>query len=315
IGHLGSLRGYSSSLSLIPDEDIGIFIATNSFSNVHGKFLAQFFNRYFPEPSNSPSLERVEISSQELAKYTGTYRDMEYPRSTLAKITGVGKEIRVTTQPDGTLIVQTPPLLFRGKLENTKLIPTQEPGLFYRDNDNAYVYFVADDSGTITNVSNPLYPKIGTYQKVPWYENIYLHLGLLAFCTIFFLTATFAGIIRPLLRVLQGKKSHLPQLTWVRTVAGLIGILNLIFLIGLPLYLWLWGAWKLAYGVPPVAVGFLSLPILTTILAVILLISILTVWGKKYWSWQGRSHYTLITLAAIIFVPLLGYWNLLGWQF
>ncbi len=34
---------------------------------------------------------------------------MEYPRSTLAKITGVAKEIQVTTQPEGTLLIQTPP--------------------------------------------------------------------------------------------------------------------------------------------------------------------------------------------------------------
>ncbi len=314
IGHLGSLRGYSSSLTLIPEDNVGIFIATNSFSNVHGKFIAQFFNRYFPEQENldiSPS----QISPQELEKYTGTYRDMEYPRSTLAQITGVAKEINVTPQPEGTLLVQTPPLLFRGKIESIKLIPTSAPGLFYRQNDNAYVLFIEDDSGKITHVSNPLYPKIGTYQKVPWYETIRVHLGLLICCTILFLTATIAGIIRPLLCILRGKVNCLPQLTIARTIAGFIGLLNLIFLIGLPLYLWKWGAWKLVYGVPPVAVGLLSLPILTSILSLILLMLVLIVWRKNYWSWSGRSHYSLITLAAIAFIPLLAYWNLLGWQF
>jgi CubicO group peptidase (beta-lactamase class C family) len=40
IGHLGSLRGYSSSLTLMPDQNIGIFIASNSFSGIHGKLLS-----------------------------------------------------------------------------------------------------------------------------------------------------------------------------------------------------------------------------------------------------------------------------------
>ena len=313
IGHLGSLRGYSSFLNLIPEENIGIFIATNAFSNVHGEFITKFFERYYPN-SPSPNLAAEEVEP-ELEKYTGTYRDMEYPRSTMAQITGIAKEIQVTTRSDGTLLIQPPSLLFRSKIEDTKLIPTEEPGLFYRDRDNAYVYFVADESGKVTHVSNPLYPKIGTYQKVPWYETITVHLGILIFCTLFFLTATIAGIVRPLLRVLRGKADSLPKFTLARTVAGSIGLLNLVFIIGLPLYLWRWGAWKLVYGVPSVAVVLLGLPILTTVLSAILLILMLIVWQKNYWSWQGRSHYTLVSISAIIFIPLLAYWNLLGWQF
>ena len=312
IGHLGSLRGYSSSLDLIPEENIGIFIATNSFSNLHGEFLAEFFNRYFPAEQN-PDLV-TQTPPEELEQYTGTYRDMEYPRSTIAKITGIAKEINVATQ-NGTLIVKTPPLVFRSQVENIKLTPTKEPGLFYRDRDNAYVYFVADNSGKVTHVSNPLYPKIGIYQKVPWYETIWVNLGILAFCVLFFLTAAIAGIIRPLIRLLRRQKIATPKLTWVRTLAGLIGILNLIFIIGLPLYLWRWGSWKLVYGVPPVAVGLFSLPVLTVIMSAILLIMMLLVWQKKHWGWQGRSHYSLITVAAIAFIPLLAYWNFLGWQF
>ena len=272
IGHLGSLRGYSSFLNLIPEENIGIFIATNSFSNVHGEFIDRFFNRYFPEQSK-PNVATSNVSPQQLQKYAGTYRDMEYPRSTIAKITGIAKEINVTTQPNGTLLIQTPPLLFRSNVENIELTPTEESNLFYRSLDNAYVFFVEDERG-IQNVSNPLYPKIGTYQRVPWYETIKVHLGLLAFSAIFFLTATIAGIIRPIIGLLRRKIIHTPKLTWVRTVAGLIGMLNLIFLIGLPLYLWWWGAWKLVYGVPPVAVGLFGLPVLTSILSLILLIMI-----------------------------------------
>lgn len=313
IGHLGSLRGYSSFLNLIPEENIGIFIATNSFSNVHGEFIDRFFDRYFPEQSKK-GVVTPEVPSQKLQKYAGTYRDMEYPRSTIAKITGIAKEIRVTTQPNGTLLIQTPPLLFRSNVENIELTPTEESDLFYRQNDDAYVFFVEDESG-IQNVSNPLSPKIGTYQRVSWYETIKLHVGLLALCAIFFLTATIAGIIRPLLRIFSQKKIPSPKLTWVRTVAGAIGMLNLIFLIGLPLYLWRWGAWKLVYGVPPVAVCLFGLPVLTSILSLILLIMMLVVWRKSYWSTLGRFHYTGITIASIVFIPLLVYWNLYGWQF
>jgi CubicO group peptidase (beta-lactamase class C family) len=77
IGHLGSLRGYSSLLTLIPEENIGIFIVTNSFNGIHDKFISRFFDRYFP--ATQPKINAAKLSSQQLTKYTGTFRDMEYP--------------------------------------------------------------------------------------------------------------------------------------------------------------------------------------------------------------------------------------------
>jgi hypothetical protein len=38
-------------------------------------------------------------------------------------------------------------------------------------------------------------------------------------------------------------------------------------------------------------------------------------WKNNYWSLVKRSHYSLITLAALVFIPFLTYWNLLGFQF
>ncbi|PSN05821.1 serine hydrolase, partial [filamentous cyanobacterium CCT1] len=53
IGHLGSLRGYSSSLTLMGDRRLGLFIAANSFSGIHSQLLRQFFDRYFPAPPDA----------------------------------------------------------------------------------------------------------------------------------------------------------------------------------------------------------------------------------------------------------------------
>ena len=305
IGHLGSLRGYSSSLTLIPEENIGIFIATNSFDNIHGQFIARFFDRYFPQPSSTPS-DKPQHSS--LARYTGTYRDMEYPRATAAKLIGVFQHIKIIEQPDGTLLAQTPNLLFRG-VDSTKLIPTKEPRLFRRQSDNANVFFVEDARGKITHLSNPLYPKIGTYERVPWYETIGIHLGLLAFSVILFLSA----IIQSLLRI-RGKTLDPSKLTSARVLASLIGLFNLTFLIGLPLYLWQWGAWKLVYGVPAIAVGFFCLPVIAAVLSLILLALIISVWRKNE-SWRARAPFSLAIIGESLFIPLLIYWNLFGWQF
>ena len=114
-------------------------------------------------------------------------------------------------------------------------------------------------------------PKIGAYERIPWYETIWVQLGIVAFCAIVFLSASSVGLIRPLIRRLRGKRFIVEQKfssAWV--VAGLVGTLNLVFLIGLPLSLWFIGVWKLVYGVPGVVVALVCLPLITTVLIPIL---------------------------------------------
>ena len=38
-------------------------------------------------------------------------------------------------------------------------------------------------------------------------------------------------------------------------------------------------------------------------------------WKQRYWSFAGRVHYTIVTLAALTFIWLLNDWNLLGFKF
>jgi CubicO group peptidase (beta-lactamase class C family) len=319
IGHLGSLRGYSSSLTLMPDQNIGIFIASNSFSGIHGKLLSQLLDHYFPVPDKPAPLKPLALTDEQLDRFTGTYRDVEYPRATFLKPSAVFKHINIKKGDNGTLVIQTPGLFFLNNPQNIKLIPV-EPKLFQRANDDALTAFgeAIEDEGSnqIKFVFNPLWPKIGAYERVPWYETAWVQLGLLCFCVLVFLSAFFIWPIRPLIRRLRGKNFQIerqPSRAWL--LAGVVGTLNLVFIIGLPLSLWLYGAWKLAYGVPAFAIAFLSLPPIATVLTLGLAVFTVLGWKNKYWSVIARSHYSLITLAALAFIPLLTYWNLLGFQF
>ncbi|GAB4379435.1 MAG: serine hydrolase [Elainellaceae cyanobacterium] len=312
IGHLGSLRGYSSSMTLLPDRNIGIFIASNSFSGVHGKIIGKFFDRYFPV--SDPSTPEPAPNDLDLSQFTGYYRDLEYPRHTLTKISGTFKHIQIIENNDNTLTIQTPNLFFFGKMPQKHLVPIDLP-LFRRVEDNALTAFGEDSEGSMF-AFNPIYPKIGAYVRVPWYETIWAQLGLLGFCALFFLSACIAWLIRPLIQRLQGKSSNAEHpLGWALRIAGLIGLLNLAFLIGFPLSLWLMGVWKLAYGMPPIAIALLCLPILATALTLVLPATAISAWVQGRWSLARRWHYSVVTLAALAFIPFLTYWNLLGFQF
>lgn len=318
IGHLGSLRGYSSSLTLMPDRNIGIFIASNSFSGIHGKLLSQLLDRYFPVPKESV-LEPLALTDEQLERFTGTYYDLEYPRATFLKPSAVFKQINIKKGDRGTLVIHTPGLFFLSNPQNIELIPI-EPQLFKRSNDDALTAFgeAIEDRGRdeIKFVFNPLWSKIGAYERVPWYKTVWVQLGVLGFCVVVFLSAFMIWSIRPLIRRLQGKEFQLKQQHsqgWL--LAGFVGTLYLVFLIGLPLSLWLYGAWKLAYGVPAFAIAFLCLPPIATVLTVGLAIFTVLAWKHKYGSAIARMHYSLITLTALAFIPFLFYWNLWGFQF
>lgn len=314
-GHLGSLRGYSSSLTLLSDRNIGIFIATNSFSGINGKLLTQFFDRYFPAPQKPAAKKPLALSPEQLERFTGTYRDLEYPRDTFAKLTAPFEHINIKRGNEGTLLVSTPSLFFVGNAPKIQLSPV-EPLLFQRVNDDAFTAFEQDESGWIRFAFNPLWAKIGAYEHIRWYETSWVQLGILGFCVIVFLSAIVIYPIVPLIRRLRGRRFQgKGQLHWAWILAGLIGSLNLAFLLGFPLSIWLYGFWRLVYGVPTVAIAFLCIPLLTTGLTLGLFIFTVLAWKNSYWSFKKRSHYSLITFAASIFIPFLTYWNLLGFQF
>ena len=309
LGHLGSLRGYSSALMLIPAQNIGIFISANSFSGVHDQFLEAFYERYFP--AESPSTESV-YKPDDLSRLTGVYRDLEYPRHTPAKLTALAQRIWVDAD-DQTLTIKAPNLFFAKKVESQQLAPV-EPLVFRRLEDDALAAFEVDKTGQIRYLFNPLFGTIGAYQRVPWYEVGWIHGVALLFCAFTFLWATAVGLIGPIFK--QDSKTHKPRShPWVLQLAGLSGLLNLVFLIGLPLGLWLTGAWKLAYGMPGFAIALFCLPILTTALLPLVLLAAFKVSRAQDWPTGARIRYGLFTLGAVGFVPLLLYWNLLGFQF
>ncbi|MGG6242018.1 serine hydrolase domain-containing protein [Nodosilinea sp. AN01ver1] len=315
VGHLGSLRGYSSSLTLMPDQNIGIFIVSNSFSGVHSRVLKQFFDRYFPPPvdGTAADLPAVDPAEVDLSRFVGTYRDLEYPRHTLVKLSAPLSHI-VIRQSQSGLNIQTPSLFFRYPMPNSQLEPVG-PLLFRHRDDGTLTAFEADDEGHIVYAYNPIFAKMATFSKIAWYENLWLHAAVVVAAAFLFLSGLWVWPLRPLWRRLRNRAGHTgPPTPLVWRMAGGVSMLNLIFVIGFPLSLWLYGGWKLAYGMPWFGFALLTLPIVATVLTVAMVAIAIWVYGQKEWSWARRAHYSLLTLAAVGFAVLMGYWNILGYQ-
>ena len=110
------------------------------------------------------------------------------------------------------------------------------------------------------------------------------------------------------------RKRHLEtEPTWRRAlwVSWVVSAMNLVFLLAVLLTF----GEELVFGVPLSIRVLLVIPIITSILAVVLLILTAIAWVRRYGSLWGRLTYSFISLASVLFVLFAGYWNMLGWRF
>ena len=97
-------------------------------------------------------------------------------------------------------------------------------------------------------------------------------------------------------------------------MAGLVATLYLVFallLVGMSLPI----RPQNDFGIHPYYVVMLSIPLLAIPLTGAMIFFTVMAWRRHYWALRGRVHYTLCTAAAVAYIPLLHYWNLLGFRF
>ena len=68
-------------------------------------------------------------------------------------------------------------------------------------------------------------------------------------------------------------------------------------------------------NVSPSLVAVLTLPLLVAVGTVGVLVFAALSWKHRFWGLFGRLHYSLVALSMVVFIALLGYYNLLGFQF
>ncbi|MBE9127724.1 MULTISPECIES: serine hydrolase domain-containing protein [unclassified Coleofasciculus] len=311
IGHSGNLHGYTSILFLIPEKNLGFFFAYNRFGyskSLGGDLFSKFIDHYYPVSEQSmPSEASADLAAQ-ADRFTGIYQNIQYPRFTPAKLTALTNQYRVTANNDGTLTVARIPQFFFSSQSEKLAVAQLSSLLFRRVERHGYAAFAQNNQGQIAYLFNPFGPTIaGGYRQLSWYETLWFQIGWLVFCLLIFVSATIIWLI--------GYWRHRRQsgkwARWAKLLAVLVSVLNLVFVIGLGLVTWL-EMWQFLYGLPIAAIALFYIPPITTGLSLGLLICTVLAWKDKYWSAWARVYYSVMTLAAIAFLPFLVQWNLLG---
>jgi CubicO group peptidase (beta-lactamase class C family) len=304
--HYGGLPGFACRLLLMPQEGLGIFVAINSDeAQICDESVERFLDRFYPNAA-SPSVPRLTgRRSEGLERFAGSYRWNFYSRRTIGKLFTLTSQSRVTAEADGTLSMSYP-----GAPPGPQRWVEVEPLYFLRTDGKGQAAFRADSQGRIVQLF------IGgmVREKVAWYESSEIQQGLLAWFALIFLSGCLICPTAWLVRLWRRRPQ--PAGPPVGLVVLLVSGLNLTFLIGWVLaFTPVMDLVELDFGVPPAVVIWLVLPLLSTALTGALAILVVPFWRNRQGSPWGRFHCSLVTLSAVLFVPFLMYWNLLGFHY
>jgi CubicO group peptidase (beta-lactamase class C family) len=319
IGHGGDIGTYSSQMILHPEDDLGFFVVYNVFNDtLRNRLIVAFMDRYYAEESPATAPETLEMSQEELSRFTGAYRWVRHSRSTIGKLVALTPgpyNVNIVANEDGTLSVS-----FFGTDPEWRYAPVtslvfkqvqggvHEIGGLEIDLGETLV-FREDETGQIEFAFVPL--QNVALEKVAFYEGGDAQFGSLGGFLFIFISPFIVWSIGALIRRIRKRASTATASSKrARWVAVLMSALNIIFMMILFL-----GGGDMSLGVPPIIRIALIIPLVTLLLTLIMLPMTVYAWKDGYWSVLGRIYYSFLTLTAVLFLVWANYWNLIGWRF
>ncbi|MEM6802692.1 MAG: serine hydrolase, partial [Bacteroidota bacterium] len=299
IGHGGATEYFFSFMLLMPEEEVGIFISTNTQNGTDliRKATNAFFDRYFPAKS-SPEVH--ELADDDLEKFTGTYLSNRRPRTRFTKLVALFNTPLEVKVKEGKLITGG---------ENTQIWYPIGAETFQDSKSTDRIAFGKDEEGKYSFLYRDASPHVA-YERVSTLESrgfnlfvLIMSLGLGIFACIYWLLSLGLKNVYRL-----DRSADLPA-----TSKFLLG-LNVLILI---VFAFLYGA-TLDSAIPH---GIKTSDYFTFILAggFALLSLVQMVLALRHFSrsikLRSKLFYFLISLGMLALVFLMNYWKLLGFHF
>jgi len=301
IGHGGDTIWFHSLLVLIPEKNEGFFVSYNSVGGGGSPRIDLTYallDRYHPaEMSVAKSTSDFKKRTQQC---TGNYRPTRVIHTTWAKLMALMMNYSVSTTKEGNLFAA-----------NKQWVEV-EPYIFQEVGGRDRIVFEADENGDITTMLFDSLPYFA-FVKVPWYQSPNFSYFLLALCGILFLTSLRWPLSAIFRKLCKCKTEEIQAPKSARWTAGMMSILYLAFVVGL--FVSIQDEMSFMFGIPTQVKILLAFPLVSALLTLFAIIFMVIAWSKKYWTWCGRLHYTLVVLASLATLWFLNYWNLLGYKF
>ncbi len=304
VGHGGDLSGAHSQYVLVPEEDLGFFVAVNGDGSVADgnvlldaryrivkEFLAEFAGtgRGGAEPSGGSALSAEEVA--QLRRYAGSYTSTRASRGEPSAALTLFSSVSVEATADG--LRTTDPLL------GERHWAPVEPGVF-RSAEGDRLAFIERD-GEVVGLGLDLVPS-QNYERAPWYDSPALHLAV-ALGALLVLATVAVWPVLALVRRLRDRPGTAPAAARAaRWAAGGAAVLCVGFTVLTAVLL---SDMHLAETLVLTGSPLLTVPLtVAAAAAVAALAGAVWAWPARWWGGAGRIHHTLVALAAVAFVAV-----------
>lgn len=302
IGHSGDTELFHSGLLLFPDRDLGLFVSYNSPGGARAReeLIEAFLDRYVGEPDPPAGPTGTPTRAEEIA---GSYRGIRMPYTTYEKVGALTATFDVRVE-NGALVTDVPGSEIHRWIEI-------EPLVFEREDGKDTLVFDEED-GEIVRLFLGSVP-VSAFERLEWYESTIPQLAAVGLSLLVLLSAVVGWSGVGLWRRYRRGMPEDERPRAARWTAGIASALCLGFVLGLGVLV-ATDPVRLITGTPPALLALLALPVLAGIATFGTVVFCVLAWRDGYWGLLGRVHYTLVALACLVFLGVLRYWNLLGFE-
>lgn len=300
IAHGGDTELFHSLLVLLPDEQAGFFVSSNSAGGrgVRDTLFTSFMDHYYPGvPQVLPRPDPA--ASARLQLYAGTYEMNRHTYTRFEKYLSPSTPIEVTATPEGTLVITT--------AGSPVTYVEVQPGVFSPADGTRLargdvVFHIAPD-GTVEYFCYGNIP-VFVYDRVPWYTTDGFRDGLRTAAGIVLATVLLWPLLALFRRTYVVPEPSVSRPAVIaRWITGLAALILLVFVV--VLVPWVTTDQNLltqyldTQTVPPILTAVLTLPVIAGVLTLTAIVFTVLAWKAKYWTVPHRVHYTIIVIALI----------------
>lgn len=314
--HDGDTYLFSSGLYLLPEADLGFFVAYNGPDGPAARraVIDAFMDRFYPSEPPDPAPAGT---SGAHGRFAGEYHLARAEWSGMGKVLRPFLATQVRAGDAGELLVT-----FDGE---TLPFVELEPGLYRAASGDERLALIEDERGQAWMAfgGGPPFDAFNATAsfRAPWYATLPTLALTLAGSVILFVGSSLAWGLRSLVRRARRAGSSASPQRAARGVATLFGLLLLAFSVA---FLGMLTDVHPAYGVPRVLLGDAPtlplvklLPWLVTLAALALTVAVGTGWGRRRGTPRPGPaaptvlHHGLLVVASWAVVACFAYWNLL----
>ncbi|HEX7803169.1 MAG TPA: serine hydrolase [Pseudoxanthomonas sp.] len=295
-GHTGAMIGFKSALVLVPELDLGVYVAVNSaqgwpVANDLPRLIVDRFAKQRPTQNGSPST----VFEPSLDRFSGRYFGVRRSYTKLEKLLKLqGADAKVSVTADAKLVIA------RGA--DVRTWTAVAPLTFQELGGDDIVRFVADREGRIVR----FYPPAGheAYERMGWATS-----PALLFAAILAAALLALAMLPTVWRTPKPGRQDGKRLSWLTTgVAVLTIAFAVLFLLAMR-NLSAEGIGLMFSWPTPALLRMTAAAKVLVLATLVMLATLWPLWRSRQWTLWARIQATSFALSLCLLVSMLYQWN------